>query len=104
MTAKNSKLRIVTLPGDGIGREVVPAVLHALNIVGERHGSNQGPATATGAIVRGALRHARAEIPIAGAADSAENSASGRAKSIFAGGYALARSIPACPAPALAIR
>jgi 3-isopropylmalate dehydrogenase len=33
MTAKNSKLRIVTLPGDGIGREVVPAALHVLNIV-----------------------------------------------------------------------
>ena len=32
MTA-NARVRIVTLPGDGIGREVVPAALHVLEVV-----------------------------------------------------------------------
>jgi 3-isopropylmalate dehydrogenase len=33
MTTPNTRLRITTLPGDGIGREIVPAALHILEIV-----------------------------------------------------------------------
>ena len=33
MTATNARVRIVTLPGDGIGQEVVPAALHVLEVV-----------------------------------------------------------------------
>jgi 3-isopropylmalate dehydrogenase len=33
MPTQNARLRVATLPGDGIGREIVPAALHILGIV-----------------------------------------------------------------------
>jgi isocitrate/isopropylmalate dehydrogenase len=33
MPTQNNRLRIATLPGDGIGREIVPAALHIVGIV-----------------------------------------------------------------------
>jgi 3-isopropylmalate dehydrogenase len=33
MASTNTKIRIVTLPGDGIGREIIPPALHILDMV-----------------------------------------------------------------------